>query len=177
MRSAISTPAAMAAVNGYPEHLRQSFAASPRPASGSSRKTSSSARSASPEERQVSTANEAQVWAAPRRPPAGAEASQRWLEEMDNLQRDYNEVLRSIDARFSQRMNTLRGQLESWIAAMLWREAHVALQIGKTSKGDEYIQRHLCSMSHELPPSYPPSDVSRETEPELVETDPEVVSP
>ncbi|CAJ1371294.1 unnamed protein product [Effrenium voratum] len=151
MRSAISTPAAMAAVNGYPvrrlrEHLRQSFAASPRPASGSSRKTSSSARSASPEERQVSTANEAQVWAAPRRPPAGAEASQRWLEEMDNLQRDYNEVLRSIDARFSQRMNTLRGQLES-------------------------------SMSHELPPSYPPSDVSRETEPELVETDPEVVSP
>ncbi|CAJ1371296.1 unnamed protein product [Effrenium voratum] len=120
--------------------------ASPRPASGSSRKTSSSARSASPEERQVSTANEAQVWAAPRRPPAGAEASQRWLEEMDNLQRDYNEVLRSIDARFSQRMNTLRGQLES-------------------------------SMSHELPPSYPPSDVSRETEPELVETDPEVVSP
>eukprot|EP00439_Symbiodinium_sp_Y106_P078240 s1163_g17.t1 len=149
---------------------RQTFAVSPRPASGSSsgRKAGSSsapsARSSTPivaeddsETRQVSTAastNEAtEAWAEPRvaaaapPPPGGAAPTRQWQEAMDSLQREYAEALKSIDFRVNQRMTSLRSQLE-------------------------------CSMQHELPPSYPPSDVSRgETDAEMVETDPELISP
>ncbi|CAE7612348.1 unnamed protein product [Symbiodinium necroappetens] len=149
---------------------RQTFAVSPRPASGSSsgRKAGSSsapsARSSTPivaeddsETRQVSTAastNEAtEAWAEPRGaaaappPPGGAAPTRQWQEAMDSLQREYAEALKSIDFRVNQRMTSLRSQLD-------------------------------CSKQHELPPSYPPSDVSRgETDAEMVETDPELISP
>ncbi|CAK9053658.1 Hypothetical protein SCF082_LOCUS29217 [Durusdinium trenchii] len=152
----------MAKQQGYPSQLvasssapLQSFAASPRPASGSSRKGNSTPSAHStPDEndsetRQVSTAassNEAiEAWAAPRKPPPSADPSPEWQEAIENLQREYAEAVRSIDSRVAQRMTQLRSQLESF-------------------------------QQHELPPSYPPSDVAPDTEPELVETDPELIS-
>ncbi|CAE7567499.1 unnamed protein product [Symbiodinium sp. CCMP2592] len=94
-----------------------------------------------------------EAWAEPRGaaaappPPGGAAPTRQWQEAMDSLQREYAEALKSIDFRVNQRMTSLRSQLE-------------------------------CSKQHELPPSYPPSDVSRgETDAEMVETDPELISP
>lgn len=76
-------------------------------------------------------------------PPGGAVPSKKWRQTLANLQREYSEALKSIDARLNERLAWLNAQLES-------------------------------SRKHELPPSYPPSDVSRvETEPKEVETDPE----
>eukprot|EP00930_Biecheleria_cincta_P016016 TRINITY_DN13162_c0_g1_i1.p1 TRINITY_DN13162_c0_g1~~TRINITY_DN13162_c0_g1_i1.p1 ORF type:complete len:197 (+),score=27.86 TRINITY_DN13162_c0_g1_i1:90-680(+) len=76
-------------------------------------------------------------------PPSGAAPSKKWRHTLETLQREYSEALKSIDARLNERLARLNAQLEN-------------------------------SRKHELPPSYPPSDASRpETEPEVVETDPE----
>eukprot|EP00931_Biecheleriopsis_adriatica_P113028 TRINITY_DN87956_c0_g1_i1.p1 TRINITY_DN87956_c0_g1~~TRINITY_DN87956_c0_g1_i1.p1 ORF type:complete len:187 (+),score=41.83 TRINITY_DN87956_c0_g1_i1:51-611(+) len=76
-------------------------------------------------------------------PPGGGGPPVQWRKDLESLQHEYAEALKSIDARLNERLARLKAQLES-------------------------------SRTHELPPSYPPSDASRqETEPEVVETDPE----